>query len=125
MNYFYHYGKLIEKRKLKVPEGYTEKHHILPKTQGGLDIPENKVQLKAKEHLLAHLLLVKIYPEHYGLLYAANWMSNNKKYGCRKYAWLKEKFSAMQTGKPLSEEHRKKIPIATPKIKSTKINGKI
>lgn len=117
MNYRKIYDSLIDKRRQDRPEGYTENHHIHPTTQGGPDVSENRVRLTASEHLFAHLLLVKIYPEHSGLRWAATAMSGMKKYGSRKYAWLREKFSASQSermmGIPKSKEQRKKQSIAT------------
>lgn len=62
MNYENQYKLLIEKRinnPLKV--GYGEMHHILPKSLGGSDKKDNLVFLTAREHFVAHLLLVKIY----------------------------------------------------------------
>ena len=44
-----------------VPEGYTERHHILPKSLGGDDGKENIVRLTARDHFFAHMLLAKIY----------------------------------------------------------------
>ena len=37
MNYQWHYDRLIETRKILVPEKgkYFEKHHIIPKSMGG------------------------------------------------------------------------------------------
>lgn len=43
-------------------EGYYEKHHILPKCLGGKDEQENYVLLTFREHIIAHKLLLKIYP---------------------------------------------------------------
>lgn len=40
--------------------GYIEKHHIIPKSLGGTNAPENLVQLTAKEHFICHLLLPKM-----------------------------------------------------------------
>jgi hypothetical protein len=108
MNYFLHYERLIEKRKIEIPEGYVERHHILPKCQDGSDIIDNRVQLTAKEHLIAHLLLHKMYPKHQGLLCAANLMTNLGKNGSRKYAWLKKKFAEKMRA-PKSPDNRKKI----------------
>jgi hypothetical protein len=42
--------------------GYSEKHHIIPKSLGGSDAPENIVRLSAREHYICHLLLTKIHP---------------------------------------------------------------
>jgi len=64
MDYRKQYQLLIDSglnRKLK---GYKENHHIIPRSIGGSNEPENMVYLTAKEHYLAHHLLHKIYPEN-------------------------------------------------------------
>lgn len=43
--------------------GYTEKHHIIPKSLGGSDDPSNLVWLTAAEHLQLHLLLINMIEE--------------------------------------------------------------
>jgi len=40
---------------------YYESHHILPRSMGGSDDPENVIKLLAEDHLFCHLLLTKIY----------------------------------------------------------------
>ena len=40
--------------------GKTEVHHIIPRSLGGSNIPENLVRLYNKEHLIVHLLLPKM-----------------------------------------------------------------
>lgn len=87
-----------------------EEHHILPSCIGGNNNKDNLVFLTPEEHVIAHLLLVKIYnnPE---LIYAANWMTsrikNNKEYG-----WIKRRtateFSNKFTGSRRSEESKEK-----------------
>lgn len=108
MNYSSHYEKLIEKRKISCPEGYSEDHHIIPSSIGGPDIPVNRVRLSAREHFVAHLLLVKMYPGNAKLIYAASMMSSFKKYGSKKYSWLREKHSVIvserQNGVPRSKD---------------------
>lgn len=42
-------------------QGYTEKHHILPRSFGGSDDPDNLVKLTPEDHFFAHLLLAKIH----------------------------------------------------------------
>lgn len=54
--------------------GY-EIHHIIPKLLGGKDSKENLVKLSIKEHVFAHRLLVKIYPDNLGLKSALFFMS--------------------------------------------------
>ncbi len=90
MNYQKIYQNIINNRQQNLPSGYTEKHHIVPKCLGGTNKKENLVKLTAREHFIAHQLLVKIFPKEYGLIYAAFRMSNFKKYGSKKYAWLRE-----------------------------------
>lgn len=40
--------------------GYVERHHIIPKSLGGSNEPNNLVWLTAEEHLQIHLLLIKM-----------------------------------------------------------------
>ena len=64
MNYKKNYEQLIKKAKscnrVKGTK-YYEKHHILPKCLGGTNKKDNLVLLTAKEHFIAHLLLVEMY----------------------------------------------------------------
>jgi hypothetical protein len=61
MNYQNIYESLITKRQNTPATGYTERHHILPKSMGGSDDPSNLVVLTGREHWVAHLLLYKIH----------------------------------------------------------------
>lgn len=72
MTTIYHqrYRKLIDHYKNIVCEGYTERHHIIPKCMGGDNSEDNLVDLPAKTHYIAHLLLTKMYPEN-SLVWAA------------------------------------------------------
>ena len=65
MDYLKHYNNLITKAKTRVLERgvYREKHHIVPRSEGGLDLEDNIVELTAREHFLAHWLLYRINPE--------------------------------------------------------------
>ena len=54
------YWKLINYRKNNIPDGYVEKHHIIPKSLGGTNEKENIVSLTSREHFFAHRLLAKI-----------------------------------------------------------------
>lgn len=53
------YFKIINVAKARLTEGYTEKHHIIPKSMGGGDYEENLVKLTAREHFICHRLLPK------------------------------------------------------------------
>jgi hypothetical protein len=61
MDYKRIYDDLISKRKEKPATGYTENHHIVMRSMGGSDEPENLVRLTGREHWVAHLLLWKIH----------------------------------------------------------------
>jgi len=62
MNYKKIYSNLISKAKeRRKPDCYCENHHIIPKSHGGSDRKENLVYLTAREHFLAHWLLLKIH----------------------------------------------------------------
>lgn len=96
MNYKRIYDRIIERAKERVPEGYVERHHIIPRCMGGSDEKDNLVALTPEEHFLCHVLLVKIYPEHSGLIYAVNMMCTGhtgKRKRRKLYGWLKRKYS--------------------------------
>ena len=61
------YIRLI-KRGLSMTEkelnGYNEKHHILPRCMGGDDNKENLVLLPVRYHIMAHIILLEVYPEN-------------------------------------------------------------
>ena len=58
MDYQKHYEQLIAKHGSRdKPDGYSERHHILPKSMGGSDEASNLVYLSAKAHFVAHHLL--------------------------------------------------------------------
>ena len=94
MNYELHYNKLISRAKTRTLDSDVafEIHHILPRCINGTDDDDNLVALTPEEHLLAHILLTKIYP-YEGLILAVYRMlapaysdsntrgSFNKKYG--------------------------------------------
>lgn len=112
MDYQSIYKRLVEKAQNRMETvGYTEKHHIVPRTLGGSDDASNIVVFTAREHFIAHLLLAKI---HGGpMWHAAHMMSNMKRYTNRKYEKIREEHakhvSAKHTGKVVSEETRRKI----------------
>lgn len=83
MNYEKLYNHLIERAKGRINVGYTESHHIVPRCLGGTDDLLNLVDLTAREHYVAHILLAKI---HGGTLWhAVNLMGRLKKYSNRQY----------------------------------------
>lgn len=84
-NYQKSYDMLISSGKIrgldkKNLDYYTEKHHIIPRCMGGKDEDENYVLLTYPEHIIAHILLYKIYPNNCGLTVAANTMITVDRY---------------------------------------------
>jgi hypothetical protein len=68
MNYKLIYDQLVKRGQQRPKlKGYTENHHIIPRCVGGSDDAQNLVSLSAREHFIAHRLLVKIYPKQGGL----------------------------------------------------------
>lgn len=94
MNYTNHYNKLIARAQARAlgDDVAFEVHHILPRCINGTDEDINLVALTPEEHLLAHILLTKMYPYEGLILAVARMLSAaysngnirgafNKKYG--------------------------------------------
>ena len=54
------YYMIIERAKSRTISGYTEKHHIVPKSLGGSNAKDNIAVLTAREHFIVHRLLPKM-----------------------------------------------------------------
>ena len=81
MDYKKIYNQLIQKRltdSLSKKDCYCERHHIIPRSEGGSDDDDNKVNLTAREYYIAHLLLAKIYND-YKMYSAVVYMQCNTK----------------------------------------------
>ena len=132
MDYQKIYNQLIKKRltdSLSKKDCYCETHHIIPRSEGGSDDDDNKVNLTAREHYIAHLLLAKIYND-YKMLYAWNMMlcknssqKRNFKYNNRIYGKLKEEFGKKISERMSGENHPnygKKRPEHSEKLRGRK-----
>ena len=93
------YYSIINRAKSRVLEGYTETHHIVPRSLGGLDEESNLVKLTAREHFICHLLLPKMTKgqDHHKMVYAFVIMSGRKVYGSRKYAFYREEYAKINS----------------------------
>ena len=84
MDYQRIYDEFIADRRAKeadlIASGeYKERHHVVPRSLGGLDDASNMVSLTAGDHYFAHLLLAKI---HGGGMWGAVWATagmNNRR----------------------------------------------
>ena len=93
MDYQKIYKNLMEKAvERKVVLGYKETHHITPRSLGGTNAPDNLVELTAREHLIAHMLLAKFAGPK--MIHAAYLMSTRIK-SSREYATLREQYCAV------------------------------
>lgn len=136
MNYQKIYNDLViksrkEKRKKLKRDNpnyvYYERHHIIPKCLGGDNSKENLVLLTAREHFVAHKLLVEIYPKN-GKLINSLWMMSNVKLkdkrvyrvSSKEYERLKIIYSKLVSkrfsgennpkyGKPMSDDLKEKL----------------
>lgn len=74
MNYASVYERLIARAKsecrVRSVGSYYEAHHIIPKCMGGTDDHSNIVLLTAKEHFVAHRVLIRVYPGDSKIAYA-------------------------------------------------------
>lgn len=112
MNYERIYNELISSRRDNIPEGYIERHHIIPKCLGGSNDSLNIVALTAREHYIAHKLLWKMNPENNSLLYAIAAMifmknKNQKriKVSSNEYDKIKTKLSIIRSEKYSGKNH--------------------
>ena len=74
---------------------YVERHHIIPKSEGGTDESDNLVNLTAREHYIAHLLLAKIYND-YKMIAAVLCMRRASVYHTRSHKFNSRLFEKMR-----------------------------
>lgn len=102
------YYSIISKSQKRVNyEGYTERHHIIPKSLGGTNEPSNLVKLTAKEHFICHLLLIKMTEgsNRTKMRYASWMMVKNNKNQDRTYI-TGRKFEQLKTQMKLANKER-------------------
>lgn len=111
------YYNIIDNAKQRTLNGYTERHHIIPRSLGGTDLKHNIVSLTAKEHFICHLLLTKMVngSQQEKVIYAAWMMANQEnrqqiryKINSRIYQILRQKFvnthsSMMKLSNPMHD----------------------
>ena len=54
------YFSIVNNAKENPRSGYTEQHHIIPRSLGGSNQSDNLVNLSAREYFICHLLLQKM-----------------------------------------------------------------
>ena len=117
----------VSKRHAKNYEGYTEVHHIIPRSFGGTDNKENLIRFSAREHFICHWLLTKMTSgEDRNKMLTAFVMMTGKGSKSARYEFkitssrvfeqirtdYAKYVSAKLTGREISQETRKRISIA-------------
>lgn len=111
------YDSIIKNSRNRTLEGYTEKHHVIPKSLGGDNSPENIVKLTAREHFICHLLLTKFVTETFlnkKMLNALGKFVQKNKHqkrvlNSRQYDFVRTAISKANKGRVYSLESREKI----------------
>lgn len=113
------YYKIIAQAQDRVNQKYVEKHHIIPKSLGGGNNPENIVSLTFKEHFVCHLLLTKMTEgKNRQKMISAFWAMSHLKnrhqkrltlVSCRMYEKLKEEYRENRKSFKHTEETKQKI----------------
>ena len=101
------YYSIINRASQRTLDGYTETHHIIPKSLGGEDTLDNLVALTPREHFLCHWLLTKMVKgkrKQWSMVNALGFMmwaenDNQERYNvnARLYEQLKQKHSKMKS----------------------------
>jgi hypothetical protein len=103
------YDGLIARARGRSRYGYMERHHIVPKCMGGGNCKDNLVHLTAKEHFIAHKLLVRIYPKVYGLAQALIAMGRLAEFKSRIFASERQRAAELRKGFKYSKASRAKM----------------
>ena len=93
------YYNIINRALSRKNTGYTETHHIIPRSLGGTDHKDNLAKLTAREHFICHLLLPKMTEgvAYQKMIYAYTIMSGRKIYGSRKYEFYRKEYTKINS----------------------------
>jgi len=100
------YDNIIGSARLRVIDGYTENHHIIPKSFGGSNKEENLVRLTAREHFICHLLLIKMThgKQQQQMIHSAHFLLTNGKIKSRTYEMVKRmKSDLLKSNNPMKD----------------------
>jgi hypothetical protein len=109
------YNQIVARAQNRVTtnNGYTEVHHIIPRSLGGNNSKDNLVNLSGREHFIAHWLLTKMVidtKQKYQMWNAFSCMLYREKPGQKRYKVSSRIFES--------------VKIAGAKIKSERFKGK-
>jgi len=101
------YTSIIENRINNIPTGYSENHHIIPKSVGGSDDKSNLVLLATREHFIVHALLAKMYKKDsykwhkmnhaFMMMKCTSFCNKDRYFNSRIYSYLKGNFSIVMS----------------------------
>ena len=77
--YVNRYERFIDSLKKQNVEGYSEVHHIVPRSMGGTNDTDNLIRLTARQHFIAHWMLWKAYGGKMTMAFHAMVYRYNKK----------------------------------------------
>jgi hypothetical protein len=106
MDYRKLYNQIIDRARHRNITGYTERHHIIPRSLGGSDDADNLVDLTAREHFICHYLLAKMYKantynwhkmNHAFMMMKSSSKPQNRYINSRLYEALRENFSEVMS----------------------------
>jgi len=114
--YTHWYYAIIHNAQNRTTSDYTERHHIVPKSLGGINSKSNLVKLTAREHFVCHLLLTKMVlgANIHKMLSAVTKFRQARDYQQRiltswEYKKIRECAIAARTGQRHTKEARQKI----------------
>jgi hypothetical protein len=135
--YYLWYLSIIQKAKSLSLIGYSELHHIIPRSLGGSNDPDNLVELTARQHFICHRLLTKftVGEQKRKMVFAIHLMVHCKsiKHGdnrnwtisSRTYEHLRLEYSKTISGFKHSEESKRKMSIASKASRSLDVIKRI
>ena len=113
------YMKIVGRATKRTLKGYSEKHHIIPKSLGGSNTKDNLVSLTAREHFICHWLLIKMTSgsAKRKMSYALWTMTRendrvNRKLNSSQYETARKHFSVAHKGNKKTPEGRARISAA-------------
>lgn len=132
MTYSSTYCALISKRlqnPISKADCYCETHHIIPKSEGGDNDKSNLVNLTAREHYIAHLLLARIYDDKkmwfaLNMLVHGNGFKNYQHMSSRIYQVLKTNYAKVNDGGREKNTGKKRTPEQKERMRQVKLGAK-
>jgi hypothetical protein len=131
----WYYNIINAAKARQINNGYTERHHVIPKSLGGNNSKNNLVILTAREHFVCHLLLIKMTTASHrvSMVYALNGMRRSSKIQnrytskntSRVYEMVRKELSSIMKTRVISDETRQRMSIANKRIPSEETRRKM